>query len=414
MTKRDAGEVFLLKESLLEKGGEEGGGEGGDAEVWNDAAGNQSNGNEWKSLSRLSERRILSIDAAALHPPSVVEHRRPAAPMDKPPTLLQTAAAALGRNWPILLFYFCFILSICVVFQLIRSIYKDPRILIARYCASTTVLCFIVFLVPFMRGLQGRMYDKLATFARFFNPELHKLLGPVFIIAGTIHGAIWIGCTLQSCADTWCFIEAFDHNATTQAVCAKTLCQPDQRGSLPSFAAAFGAELPADLIKRQSAARSFYYGFVCWTLFAAMSALSVPYVRRRCFEIFYYSHHLFVAAIPAFFLHCVGCYPAIFSFEAKMMVYPCGAICFLYACDKMCNVFARRYISTAVDFIHYSRGNIVELRLKPVPAWPLLHRLASKIPSPFGSHSQREVDAIYFAPGTRMRFAPFYCAPYLQ
>ena len=88
-----------------------------------------------------------------------------------------------------------------------------------------------------------------------------------------------------------------------------------------------------------------------------------------------------------------------------MMVYPCGAICFLYACDKMCNMFARRYISTAVDFIHYSRGNIVELRLKPVPAWPLLHRLASKIPSPFGSHSQREVDAIYFAPGTRMRFA---------
>ena len=88
MTKRDPGELFLLKESLLENGVEEGGGEGGDAEIWNDAAGNffqrqsarnQSNGNEWKSLSQLRESRIRPIDAAAPHSPSVAKHRWPAA-----------------------------------------------------------------------------------------------------------------------------------------------------------------------------------------------------------------------------------------------------------------------------------------------------------------------------------------------
>ncbi len=418
MPAKEYGSGLFLKQNLIEKGGEE----GDDAALWNEAfcntfesrASHQPMANPWRSSSRRSftiktqpEVRLSfrTVPNDPVPPPaaSAVECGKSSASEEKS-SAKAALLATLRQNWQMIMFYLCFFSSISVVFYLIKSIYKDPRILVARFFASTAVVCFVVFLAPFMRGIQGQMYDKLAGLSRFFNPELHKLLGPVFMISGTIHGTIWISCTLQSCTDTWCPSQAFAGNITTQALCVETFCRSNQPGGFPSLADAFGPELPASLIKRQSAVRSFYLGFVCWLLFGTMTALSIPYIRRRCFELFYYGHHLFLIAIPVFFAHCWSCLGN-FSFEARMMVFPCGVACLLYACDKLFSVFARRCTSHTVDFIHYTKGNILELRMRPVPAWPLLRRLSSKLASVFGRPSQREAEAIRFAPGANMRCA---------
>jgi hypothetical protein len=312
--------------------------------------------------------------------------------------LSQKVSAAFRKNWPMLLFYAFLVSLTCVVYNFIKSSYTAPQILTARFFAATTVVCFVVFLFPFVRGFQGQVYNKLAVLGSYFNPEMHKLLGPVFFIAGTIHGMIWIISTLNSCADTWCALDIVASNVTVQSECVELYCENENDGSFPSFRAAFVDELvPSSLVmaKRQSAVRSFYFGFFCWALFAIICVLALPYFRRKHFELFYYSHHLFIIAFPLFFEHCWTLFPYYFFFESQMMIYPCSIVLLIYICDKMASVFIRRHVSHTVDFIDYTRGNILELRMRPEPAWPMLSRIASR----FFRRSQRET--MYFAPGTR-------------
>jgi hypothetical protein len=317
--------------------------------------------------------------------------------------LSQLASAALRKNWPMLLFYASVVALTCVVYQYIKSSYTAPQILTARFFAATTVVCFAVFLFPFVRGFQGQVYNKLAVLGGFFNPELHKLLGPIFFIAGTAHGMIWIISTLKSCPDTWCALDLVERNVTAQALCVEIFCDNEYNGGFPSFSSSWGEdeELPSNLRKRQSAARSFYMGFFCWAVLAVICVFALPYFRRKHFEWFYYSHHLFVIAIPFFFDHCWTMFPSFFFFESQMMVYPCGIVVLIYICDKMTNVFLRRHVSHTVDFINYTRGNILELRLRPEPAWPMLSSIASRC-FRYSQRNQRET--MYFAPGTRVLF----------
>jgi hypothetical protein len=314
--------------------------------------------------------------------------------------LLQQASAAFRKNWPMLLFYASLVALTCVVYQYIKSSYTAPQILTARFFAATTVVCFVVFLFPFVRGFQGQVYNKLAVLGGFFNPELHKLLGPIFFIAGTAHGMIWITSTLKSCPDTWCALDVVARNVTAQSLCVEIFCGDEYDGGFPSFSSSWGEarQLPPNMIKRQSAVRSFYIGFLCWAVFAVICALALPYFRRKHFEWFYYSHHLFVIAIPIFFDHCWTMFPSFFFFESQMMVYPCGVAVIIYICDKMSNLFLRRHVSHAVDFIDYTRGNILELRLRPEPAWPMLSSIASRY---FRRSQRNQRETMYFAPGTR-------------
>ena len=317
--------------------------------------------------------------------------------------LSQQASAAFRKNWPMLLFYASLVALSCVVYQYIKSSYTAPQILTARFCAATTVVCFAVFLFPFVRGFQGQVYNKLAVLGGFFNPELHKLLGPVFFIAGTAHGMIWIISTLKSCPDTWCALDVVARNVTAQSLCVEIFCDNQYDGGFPSFGSSWGEAqvVPSNLIKRQSAVRSFYAGFLCWAVFAVICLLALPYFRRKHFEWFYYSHHLFVVVVPMFFDHCWTMFPSFFFFESQMMVYPCGVVTLIYICDKMANVFFRRHVSHTIDFINYTRGNILELRLRPEPAWPMLSSIASRC---FRRSQRNQREAMYFAPGTRVLF----------
>jgi len=294
-------------------------------------------------------------------------------------TLQQKAAAAFRKNRPMIIFSASlFALAVLLWFG-IKAIYMDPGILTARFFAATVIVCFCVFLLPFVRILQGQVYEKLAEFASFFNPYIHKVLALVLMAAGTIHGSIWIGSTLTSCEGTWCPLVAGD--SLVQASCIQTFCRDFDgtqafnafaHGGLPSFANAFGPALPSELARPQSAVRSFYIGFFCWSFFAIICLLAHPRVRRDHFELFYYTHHLFLLAIPVFFAHCWTLSPP--SLPALLMVIPCGLAVLVYASDKVYSLLFRRYTSEMADCIMYSDGRILELRLRPVPAWPLLLR----------------------------------------
>jgi hypothetical protein len=382
-------------------------------ENWNGGVGQltAAKRSEWPRMSARIQgsavKRTVGIISQS-EPSSPLLHHDSSVTIDQNPSsvrfksavhkLSQKVSAAFRKNWHMLLFYAFLVSLTCVVYNFIKSSYKAPQILTARFFAATTVVCFVVFLFPFVRVFQGQVYNKLAVLGGYFNPEMHKLLGPVFFIAGTIHGMIWIISTLNSCADTWCSLDIVARNVTAQSECVELYCKNENDGSFPSLFAAFGDEfVPSSLVmaKRQSAVRSFYFGFICWALFAIICVLALPYFRRKHFEWFYYSHHLFIIAFPFFFEHCWALFPYYFFFESQMMIYPCSIVLLIYFCDKMASVFIRRHVSHTVDFIDYSRGNILELRMRPVPAWPMLSRIASR----FFRRSQRET--MYFAPGTR-------------
>jgi hypothetical protein len=272
-------------------------------------------------------------------------------------TLQQKAMSVLRNHWLFGLFLLVlFGLTVLTWFG-IKKHYVDPAILTGRFLASTTIVCFSVFLLPFVRAIQGQMYDKLAEFASFFNPHLHKALGFVLIAAGTLHGILWNVATWRSCEGTWCQIEQEGYSdPLVQATCIRTFCHdqnlmfdPLARGGMPSFNSAFTANLPPNLQKSQAAVRSFYYGFICWLLFAVIGIFTLPRIRRQNFELFYYSHHLFIIAIPFFFVHCWTI--AVPSGAVLVMVVPCGLAVLLYTFDKSVSIFFKRYTSAKVDAI---------------------------------------------------------------
>ena len=318
-------------------------------------------------------------------------------------TLRQKAMAAFRNHWLMAVFVAVFVGLIVLTWFGIRSIYIDPAILTGRFLAATVIVCFSVFLFPFVRVVQGQMYDKLADFASFFNPHLHKALGVLLIAAGSFHGVLWNIATLRSCEGTWCPVQRQGYDdPLVHASCIRTFCHDNNvpfdayaRGSLPSFSAAFSANVPLNLEQSQAAVRSFYYGYICMMLFVTIGIFTLPRIRRENFELFYYSHHLFILAIPVLFLHCwtVGT-P---SFPIQVMLIPCGIATIFYGFDKLVSVFFRRHTSEKVDTIFYSDGRILELRFRPVPAWPKLTN-----PSLWFSNSNLILDApvrCAFAPG---------------
>jgi hypothetical protein len=290
-------------------------------------------------------------------------------------TFVRNIAAGFRKQKAMVLFFVVLFALAFLVFSGIRSIYKDAAILVGRFCAATTIVCFSVFLFPFVRAFQGHAYDKLAEFASFFNPHLHQTLGFLFIAAGTFHGMLWNIATFRSCEGTWCPVEREGYdNPIVHAACIRTFCHNNSlpfdayaRGGLPSFTSAFVHTLPSNLHKSQACVRSFYYGFICWLLFATMSILAMPAIRRKRFELFYYSHHTFIIAIPFFFAHCWTLGPP--SFPVQIMIIPCGIAALAYVFDKLVSKFWRRYTSPSVDTIFFSDGKILELRFKPVPSF---------------------------------------------
>ncbi len=331
-------------------------------------------------------------------------------------------AASLGHQLPVLanlrkhgimIFFFFSLVGLTVLVWFgIKHIYTDPAILVGRFCAASTIVCFSVFLFPFVRVFQGQMYDKLAEFASFFNPHLHKTLGLAFIAVGTFHGILWNVATWRSCEGTWCPKERYSE-ALDQIACIQTFCHQDTlpfdayaRGGLPSFSAAFST-LPSNSNLRRSQApiRSFYLGFISWILFAVIGIFTFPRIRREHFELFYYSHHLFIVAIPFFFVHCWTLDPP--SFHIQLMIIPCGIATLAYACDKVYSILFRRYVSATVDTIFYSDDRILEIRFRPVPKWTICNMFSFFFAKE--SQSQALVDSTnnsstkpkFFAPGNR-------------
>lgn len=310
------------------------------------------------------------------------EKSTPLRPVSSSPTqdvtLRQKAMAAFRNHWLMAAFVAVLVGLTVLTWFGIRSIYIDPAILTGRFLAATVIVCFSVFLFPFVRVVQGQMYDKLADFASFFNPHLHKALGVVLIAAGSFHGVLWNIATFRSCEGTWCPVQRQGYDdPLVHASCIRTFCHDSNlpfdayaRGSLPSFSAAFSTNVPLNLEQTQAVVRSFYYGYICMLLFVTIGIFTLPRIRRENFELFYYSHHLFILAIPVLFLHCwtVGT-P---SFAIQVMLIPCGIAAIVYGCDKLVSIFFRRHTSAKVDTIFYSDGRILELRFRPVPAWPKL------------------------------------------
>jgi hypothetical protein len=310
------------------------------------------------------------------------EKSTPLRPVSSSPTqdvtLRQKAMAAFRNHWLMAAFVAVLVGLTVLTWFGIRSIYIDPAILTGRFLAATVIVCFSVFLFPFVRVVQGQMYDKLADFASFFNPHLHKALGVVLIAAGSFHGVLWNIATFRSCEGTWCPVQRQGYDdPLVHASCIRTFCHDSNlpfdayaRGSLPSFSAAFSTNVPLNLEQTQAVVRSFYYGYICMLLFVTIGTFTLPRIRRENFELFYYSHHLFILAIPVLFLHCwtVGT-P---SFAIQVMLIPCGIAAIVYGCDKLVSIFFRRHTSAKVDTIFYSDGRILELRFRPVPAWPKL------------------------------------------
>jgi hypothetical protein len=313
--------------------------------------------------------------------------------------------AAVFRKHGTLIFFFASLAGLTVLVWFgIKSIYTDPAILVGRFAAAATIVCFSVFLFPFVRAFQGQIYDKLTEFASFFNPHMHKTLGYLFVAAGTFHGILWNIATWRSCEGTWCPEERYAETLVDQIACIQTFCHKESvkfdayaRGGLPSFSNAF-ATLPSNLHKSQAPIRSFYLGFICWSLFAVISIFTLPRIRRQRFELFYYSHHLFIVAVPMFFAHCWTL--ATPSFHVQLMIIPCSIATLAYVFDKMYSILFRRYTSSTVDTIFYSGDRILELRFRPESKWPLLNRVSMLFSKERQSETLVSPMQKFFAPGT--------------
>jgi hypothetical protein len=383
--------------------------------------------NQWIRQSRKSRVSIIGtmratrtelghVDAAletnTLTATQALPFLEPVTPLHSTSSSSMTDSSLHQKAMSVFRSYWLFGVFLLVLFGLtvltwfyIKKHYVDPAILTGRFLASITIVSFSVFLLPFVRAIQGQMYDKLAEFASFFNPHLHKALGLVLITAGTLHGILWNVATWRSCEGTWCQVEQEGYSdPIVQASCIRTFCHdqnlmydPLARGGMPSFNSVFTANVPLNLQKSQAAVRSFYYGYFCWLLFAVIGIFTLPRIRRRNFELFYYSHHLFIIAIPIFFLHCWTIEKP--SVAVLVMVVPCGLAVLLYTFDKFVSIFLKRFTSAKVDAIFYSDDRILELRFRPIPAWPLLRN-----PSLWFSKTNLMLDApshCTFAPGMK-------------
>ena len=324
--------------------------------------------------------KTISAVTSRTHTPIHLQGKTPTTPRQK-------AAAALRKHGPTMLFYGGLVAWVVVLFAggfldyyFAQNEHLDQiEKLVAKLGAAVSIICFVVFLFPFVRFFQGQIFAKVAVVASFFNPQLHIALAVAFMFGGTLHSILLVVSAVQSCGSTWCPFDSKDVHA--QAACLQTFCQNNTLSidnsavGLPSFTNAFGPALPGPLLNPQRNIRSFYSGFVCWFLFAVICFLSLPFIRRRHFELFYYSHYISLAAMPVFVAHVWTVRSP--SPASQLMIIPCSVAMLVYAFDKLYSVFFRRYLSRTIDCIMFPNGRILELRLRPVPAWPLLCRLSS-------------------------------------